>query len=363
MPRQTRKVRTAALVVWASAALAAQPAPRAAEIDALLAQFDRRDAPGVSVLVVHRGKAVYKKSFGMADLEKRVAATPRTNYRLASLTKQFIAMAVMLLAEEDKLRYEQRLGGVLEGMPKWADQVTIRHLLQHTSGVRPYETGLPEIPPEQVTPEKQITDRGVLERLRQADSTLFEPGSAYRYSNSGYALLGQIVERVSHLRLAEFLRRNIFLPLGMKATVAHEEGRSTVIRRAYGYSKRGTGFARTDQSATSAVLADGGIYTSLEDLYRWIRALEKGLLVRAETWREAVTPGVLNNGQTTGYGFGWEVGTYRGRIAWSHSGTTIGFRNYILRCPDERLAVVVLANRTDVDAQKLGRQVADLYLP
>ncbi len=239
MPRQTRKVRTAALAVWVCAILAAQPAPRAADIDALLSQFHRRDAPGVSVLVVRRGKAVYKKSFGMADLEQRVAATPRTNYRLASLTKQFTAMAVMLLAEENKLRHEQRLGGVLEGMPKWADQVTIRQLLQHTSGVRPYETGLPEIPPEQVTPDKQITDRGVLERLKLADSTLFEPGSAYRYSNSGYALLGQIVERASGLRFAEFLRRNLFLPLGMKATVAHEEGRSRVLRRAFGDSMSG----------------------------------------------------------------------------------------------------------------------------
>ncbi|MBM3749070.1 MAG: beta-lactamase family protein [Acidobacteria bacterium] len=363
MRRKTCKLPTAALILWACAALAAESASRAAEVDALLTQFDRQDAPGVSVLVVLRGKAVYRKAFGMADLEKRVAATPRTNYRLASLTKQFTAMAVMLLADRGKLRYDQTLGGILAGMPKWADRVTIRQLLQHTSGVRPYEAGLPDIPPEQVTPDKQITDRGVLERLKREDTTLFEPGSAYRYSNSGYALLGLIVEQASGLSFTEFLRRNIFLPLGMKATVAHVEGRSVVSRRAYGYSKRGATFARTDQSVTSAVLADGGVYSSLEDLGRWIRALERGALVSAASWREAVTPGLLNRGRATAYGFGWEVGTYRGRTAWSHSGTTIGFRNHIARYPEDRLAVVILANRADVDAVKLGRQIADLYLP
>ncbi len=147
----------------------------------------------------------------------------------------------------------------------------------------------------------------MLDLLKQQDHTYFAPGSEWRYSNTGYAHLAMIVEKVSGMRFAEFLKKNIFEPLHMTNTVAFEDGVSTVPHRAYGYTRRGAGFERTDQSQTSAVLGDGGVYSSVDDLFQWDQALYTTRLVRAETLQQAFTPGVLANGKSTGYGFGWEL--------------------------------------------------------
>jgi CubicO group peptidase (beta-lactamase class C family) len=214
----------------------------------------------------------------------------------------------------------------------------------------------------QFTRENQIRDRDVMMVLRKQEATKFEPGSRYEYSNSGYAVLAQIVEKASGMSFAGFLKKNIFDALGMKGTVVHEEGTSVVRDRAYGYSKRGDAFERTDQSATSAVLGDGGVYSSVEDLFRWDQALYGTRLVKRETWRQAVTPGILNSGKPTEYGFGWQIGTHNGHTVWHHGGGTIGFLTYIARFPEDRLTVIVLFNRLGLDPSNIAFQIADQYL-
>lgn len=325
-------------------------------IDALLAEYTGPAAPGASVIVIQGGRVILRRAYGMADLERRVAATPETDYRLASVSKQFTAMAVMQLARDEKLRYDQPVREILPELPAAAQGATLRHLLNHTSGLPDYEDLIPD------TREAQVSDRDVLALLARKDTVYFAPGTAYRYSNSGYVLLGLIVERVAGVPFPEFLRARIFAPLGMSATVAHVEGVDTVPHRAYGYSPSPAGFTATDQSVTSATLGDGGIYTNVDDLVRWDQALYGEELVDAATLRLATTPPALPGRAKTQYGFGWFVDTYRNEQRWRHTGETSGFRNAIQRFPDRRFTVIVLTNRNGGEPAAIAERIADALL-
>jgi CubicO group peptidase (beta-lactamase class C family) len=308
--------------------------------------------------VIADGRVVLRRAYGMANLEQRVAATPETDYRLASVSKQFTAMAVMLLAQDRRLRYDQPVRDFLPELPAAAQPVTVRHLLNHTSGLWDYEDLIPD------SRTVQLDDRDVLTLLASKDSLYFPAGSQYRYSNSGYVLLGVIVARVSGMSFPEFLRTRIFQPLGMRATVAHVERSDTVPRRAYGYSPRGGAFVQTDQSVTSATLGDGGIYTNVDDMTRWDQALSGGdtPLVDAATLELATTPPQLPAGADTQYGFGWFVDRYRGEKRWRHTGETSGFRNAIQRFPGRRLTVIVLTNRSSGEPAAIAERIADRLL-
>jgi CubicO group peptidase (beta-lactamase class C family) len=360
--RHRRAAGLSALLALSSLTASGQRAGVAERIDALFAACQEPGAPSASVMVIQEGKITYKKAFGLANIEERVSAATHTNYRLASVTKQFTAMAAMMLADRGKLGFDQKLTAFFDDLPAWSSKVSVRHLLNHTSGVPAYEPTVQHIRPEEVTPANQLLDKDVLAILKKQNTTYFEPGAEFRYSNSGYALLALIIEKVSGMSYAQFLERNIFGPLEMTGTVAHQEGVSTVRNRAYGYLKEGGGFLRRDQSATSAVLGDGGIYSSVEDLGKWDRALTEGKLVKAETWQQAVTPGTLADGRRTAYGFGWEVGTFDEKPAWRHSGGTIGFTTHILRLPEHRVTVIVLQNRMDLNAGKAASQIAEIVL-
>lgn len=325
-------------------------------IDRLFRAYDRTDAPGASVLVVKDGVVVYQRGYGMADLEAGTAADEATNFRLASLTKQFTAMAVMILKEDGRLTYDQALTDVLPGFPAYGSRIKIRHLLNHTSGLRDYEDLIPN------GQREQLKDADVVQILTRQSSTYFTPGSQYRYSNSGYATLAHVVAQVSGMRFSEFLEARVFAPLEMRSTVAFEDGINTVPNRSYGYTPNGNGFTRTDQSLTSAVLGDGGVYTSAVDWVKWDEALYTDRLVSTATLAEAFTPGRLTSGAATAYGFGWMIDTYRGKRRVHHTGSTIGFRTAVQRFPDERLTVLVLVNRANAAPWDVAEQVADLFL-
>ena len=325
-------------------------------VDSLFAAYTGSDVPGASVVVIRDGKVIVRRAYGMADLERRVSAVPETDYRLASVSKQFTAMAVMLLAKDGKLRYDQPVRDFLPELPAATRAVTVRHVLNHTSGLWDYEDLVPE------SRTTQLDDRDVLSLLGSKDSLYFSAGSEYRYSNSGYVLLGMIVSRVSGMTLPQFLRARIFEPLGMQASVAHVEGSDTVARRAFGYSPSGGTFVQTDQSVTSATLGDGGIYTNMDDMTRWDQALERNTLVDSATMRLATTPPQLPAGAATEYGFGWFIDRYRGERRWRHTGETSGFRNAILRFPERRLTIVILTNRSSGEPQAIAERIADRVL-
>jgi CubicO group peptidase (beta-lactamase class C family)/microsomal dipeptidase-like Zn-dependent dipeptidase len=339
---------------------ACPPAPRAVpmtdaeatrRVDELMRNYSG-PVPGASVLVLRTGKPVVQRSYGLADLEQRTMATPATNYRLASVTKQFTATAILLLCDAGKLQLDDPVRRWLPDLPDATQGVTIRHLLSHTGGVVDYEDFVPDDGP-------QVHDADVLRLLATQNRTLFTPGSNYRYSNSGYALLALVVEKASGQRFAEFLRDRIFLPLGMNDTVAFENGVSVVSSRAYGYSAAGDTWARTDQSTTSAVLGDGGIYSSISDLAKWDAALYDDRLLRGELRKLAFSPTTHTENPSVDYGFGWRIS---GETLW-HSGETRGFRNVIIRYPERELTVIVLTNRNDPEPYSTALAIAQLFLP
>lgn len=329
---------------------------RTPEVDALFTDYDSPERPGASVVVIQEGQVVLSRAYGLSELEHRTKATPESHFRLASLSKQFTAMAVQVLVKEGKLRLEDRVVEVLPGFPAYLSEVRVLHLLQHTSGIWDYEAFVP------ATQTEQVKDRDVLGLLARADRTYFAPGSSVRYSNSGYAVLALIVEQVSGKSFAAFLRERVFSPSGMASAVAHEEGVSTVSHRALGYASGEGGFVPRDQSNTSAVLGDGGIYASVMDLAAWDRALDAHTLVDAATGARAWTAVTLPDGSSGRYGFGWFVDEDRGRRRLSHHGETCGFTNAIVKYPEQRLTVIVLTNRAGGAPWTLAQKVADLWL-
>ncbi|MGZ8853569.1 MAG: serine hydrolase domain-containing protein [Thermoanaerobaculia bacterium] len=316
------------------------------DIDLLLRDYTA-DVPGASVVVVRGDRVILRKSYGLANLEERTTATPATHYRLASVTKQFTAAAILRLAEQKKLSLDDSIRRWLPSLPPHTDAITIRLLLTHTSGLIDYEDVIPD------GMERQLKDADVLRLLETQQTTYFAPGSGWRYSNSGYALLALIVEKASGKSFPAFLRDEIFVPLGMKTTVAHEEGVSTVVNRAYGYSREGSSWHRTDQSNTSAVLGDGGIYTSADELVYWIRALDGGQFAEASVPRvDTATAGVK-------YGFGWRISEHQGSPVVAHAGETRGFRNALVRFPDQKLTVILLTNRNEGEPYDIAMKIAD----
>jgi CubicO group peptidase (beta-lactamase class C family) len=350
-----------------SAAASAQVS--SSQIDAVFASLTSGNAPGAAVLVVRNGHAVFRRGYGVTDLHTRTPIDARTNFRLASFTKQFTAAAIMLLAHDGKLHYDDHLADIFPEFPAYGKS-TVRNLLNHTSGLPDYEDlwikQHPDTPPEKVP---QILDAGVLKLLEQQATTEFSPGTKWEYSNSGYAVLAMIVEKVSGKNFGAFLHERIFVPLKMRNTLAYEKGKNEVPHRAYGHSKNDGVWQETDQSPTSAVLGDGGIYSSLDDLAKWDHALGNHTLLTEAEMRPALTPVQPTggppksaDGRTISYGFGWFLDPYRGHKRMSHDGSTIGFRTTIQRFPDDNLTVIVLANRADANPEDLALKVADLYL-
>jgi len=342
------------LAVLSSAA--AGPAPgtaddRADAVDALMRDY-AGDGPGASVLVLRDGVPLLRRGYGMADLEAGTAAGPHTNYRLASVTKQFTAASILLLAEDGKLSLDDPVRRWLPSLPAAADAVTLRQLLSHTSGLLDYEDYVP------ADFQGQLHDIDVLRILEGLDRTYFAPGSDYRYSNSGYALLALVVGKASGSDFASFLHERIFQPLGMRDTVAHQNGVDTVSDRAWGYSLADGGWTRTDQSQTSAVLGDGGIYSSIDDLARWDAALYDDRLLRPESLALMFSPATTTDEpDVPHYGMGWRL---NGDSVW-HSGESIGFRNAIVRWPGQKLTVIVLSNRNDPEPYPLALEIARLF--
>lgn len=324
-------------------------------MDALFQDYAQPGTPGASVIVIEGDKVLFKKAYGLANIEAKIAATTNTNYRLASVTKQFTAMAIMILAERKRLSYDDTLASFFPGFPEYGKQITVRQLLNHTSGIIAYE----DVMDEQAT--VPLSDDDVLELMKRQDHTNFPPGSAYRYSNSGYVLLGLIVEKASRMSFPDFLRQNIFAPLKMKGTVLyHRDDRSDEAHRAYGYSRREAAFVRTDQSLTSSTRGDGTVYSSVEDLYKWDRGLRGNKLVKDATLHQAFTAGARVD-EDTAYGFGWFIENRRGQRAVWHSGNTIGCTQFIRRYLDRKFTIIVQANRSNAPLAELADKIEEIY--
>jgi CubicO group peptidase (beta-lactamase class C family) len=340
---------------------------RGKQVDELVSGLVSKDSPGAAVLVVNHGKVAVERGYGVIDLRSRQPIDEHTNFRLASLTKQFTAMAIMLLVKDGKLRYEDHLTDIFPDFPAYGREITVRNLLNHTSGLLDYEDLMAPADPGKPVQEQQIKDAAVLQLLKRQTRTKFPAGAKWDYSNSGYVVLAMIVEKISGNSFGRFLHDRIFEPLHMSNTVAYERGRNEVAQRAYGHDKVDGSWQENDQSTTSATLGDGGVYTSLADLVKWDAALQNHTLLTKSEMAAALTPvhapGVEEpDGHPAQYGFGWFLNSYKGHRRMWHYGETVGFRTAIQRFPDDGLTVVVLCNRSDLSAIWLSLKIADLYL-
>ena len=357
--------------------------------ESVFARLVKPGEPGFAVLIRYGGRNGYLRTEGVRDLRSNARIDEHTNFRLASFTKQFTAMAIMLLVHDGKLRYDESLAEVFPEFPGYGKSITIRNLLNHTSGLSDYEDVMDAV--ERVkgptwTPEKQIQDAEVLELLKKEKAGKFAPGTSWSYSNSAYVVLGMIIAKVSGKSYPDFLHERIFVPLKMNHSLVFQKGKNQVANRAFGHSKENGVLKETDQSSTSATLGDGGIYCNIGDLAKWDDALRNHTLLTESEFQPALIPVKLNDGsephwpkeasddnlhpgKPVSYGFGWFLDPYLGpnkphdfQRMW-HTGTTMGFRTVIERFTEGGgLTVIILCNRSDLDPEKLALQVADAYL-
>lgn len=350
------RVLVPALLV-ATALPAAGQTPSAGQwVDSIFAPYNRTNAPGCAVAVVQKGTVAYSRGYGEADLRRHVPNTTQTAFYIASLSKQFTAMSVVLLAQDGKLKLTDDVRLWVPEVPRLG-KITLLDLLQHTSGLRDYYTLLGI---NGWRPNELLTERTLLDLVSRQKALNFAPGSEFLYSNTGYALLSVVVRRASGQTLREFASARIFGPLGMTHTEFRDDHTSLIEGEAIGYVPQAGGNAVSIPQLD--VVGDGGVFSTVEDLVRWDANLGSGKVGGVAGVRLLQTSGILRDGTPTGYALGLNIGTLNGSRLVSHSGAYAGYRATYLRFPDERLSVITLCNVTTVSLQ-LAERVANVFMP
>jgi D-alanyl-D-alanine carboxypeptidase len=324
-----------------STTLRAQNAPDSDEavartIEATLASHFKPDEPGATVIVTRNGKTLYRGAFGLANVERKTPLKPDDILRVGSLTKQFTAVAILMLADQGKLDLSDPITRHLADYPKTGDTVTIEHLLAHTSGVPSYTAA----PDYEANMAKAVSVNEMIARFKDLPLR-FTPGSRWEYSNSGYFLLGAIIERVSGTSYADFVAKHIFEPLAMKDS-AYEGYERSGKKRVDGYSDRSVVAPPLHMSQPYAA---GSLISTVDDLAKWDAAIAAGKLLKPETRKRAFTPVALTNGSKSTYGYGWSTRKVQGLDTVSHAGGINGFVSFGMHIPEAKVYAAVLANR------------------
>lgn len=302
------------------------PASVQQRINRLFRRYQNSRHFSASVLVSKGDTILYQKSFGYAVAGKAKAHS-KTNYRLASVTKHMTAAAVLLLVQDGKLRLNTKVRSIVPGLSSYGNKMTIEHLLRHRSGLRNYK-GMYCM---RKSKGWQFSDADVVRALEcmKRRAFVYKPGRGYKYSNPAYALLAEIIERVSGMRFAEFMQKRFFNRLGMHNSVVYDKGYNSVKYRALG-----NGSSRSDQNIYSQVLGDGGVYTSTSDFFRWMQSIQKHTVINRELQRKAFSRG-----------YGWRASRFRGQSMVHHTGSSIGFRNVVMHIPGKDLTVAIFTNK------------------
>jgi len=329
-------------------------------IDKLFAEWDRDDSPGCALGIITNGRFVYRNSYGMADLEHSVPISDATVFRIASLSKQFTAMSIALLAEQGRISLDDELHTSVPEIPRYAAPVLIQHLIWHTSGIRDY-LALMRI--AGMHNDDLRTDSDILELLARQKGLNFLPGDEYLYSNSGYFLLSAVVKRAGGTSLRKFAEEYIFRPLGMDHSHFHDDHAMAVMNSACGYSPGENGGFKKNM-ISSDIVGDGGMFTTVDDLLVWDRNFYTNTLGKRspELIDRFLKPGTLNNGTVLDYASGLFVREYRGSTIVRHGGRFGGFRSEMLRFPEQKCTVICCANLSTIDTEKLAQKVADICL-
>ncbi len=335
------------------------PPAKIEQIDALFAQWNKPDSPGCALAVIKDGQIVYKRGYGMADLERNVPISPHSVFDVGSMSKQFTAACILILEQQGKLSVNDDIRKYISELPKYDPPVTIRHLLHHTSGIQDY---LQLMIQAGMRLENEYSEEDVLKMIQSVPKTEFVPGEQHKYSNSGYFLLSVIVDRATGTPLSEFAEQQIFKPLGMTQTHIHDDFTRIVKNRAIGYAPVRSGGFRLEMSLLDTT-GDGGVMTTVEDLFLWDQNFYQSKLVSGQDLiTRLITPGVLNSGRKLEYACGIMVGDWKGHQIIHHNGAWAGYRAEMIRFPADRLSVICLANLGSINPSRLTRQVADLLL-
>lgn len=330
----------------------------AARIDSIFARWDHVNSPGCALGVSRGGRMVYERGYGMANLEQAIAITPQSIFHVASISKQFTATAILLLARDGKLSLDDDVRKYVPELPTYGKTITIDHLLHHTSGLRDQWDllGLSDWREDDV-----ITQEDVMRVVTRQRSLNFEPGEEYLYSNTGYTLLAVIAERVSGQSLQDFLHSHVFEPLGMTRTHVHDDHTMIVPGRTQAYRPRKGGGWRISIPVFDTYGATS-LFTTVGDLLKWEQNFADATVGGSELIRTFTTPGRLNDGSPITYARGVVVTRYRGLETVGHSGADAGYRADVVRFPQQDLAVAALCNLANISPSVLTRRVAEVYL-
>lgn len=339
--------------------------PESAAIDSIVwdTKWNKPTDPGYALGIFRDGKMYYGRGYGLANLEYNIPISTKSVFRIASVSKQFTAACIVLLVERGQLRFDEKLHNFFPQFPNYAKGITIGHLLHHTSGLRDYQT-LANL--KGLTNENYYSDQDIIRWLTRQKALIHKSGEQYRYCNSGYWLLAKIVEKITETDFVDFARTEIFTPLKMNDTHYHDDFRRVVRNRATGHAPATSGYGEYEIRETNLVhIGNSGVYSSVDDLKKWDDAYYDSTVFSKDFWSMMIQKGVLENGDEVKYAGGLNIFTYKGLRVIGHGGSLgsqAGFRSQFIRFPDQRLSIVILANRSDADPWSASGKIADILL-
>jgi CubicO group peptidase (beta-lactamase class C family) len=327
------------------------------KVDKLFKEWDKSNTPGASLAIVKDGQVLYRKGYGMANLEYAIPNTPSTVFHIASISKQFTAFAILLLERDGRVSMDDDIRKYIPEVPNFGKKITLQHLATHTSGLRDHRNLLAMAGWRL---DDVITKEHVMKLVKTQKELNFDPGEEYLYCNTGFTLLAEVVARVTGKSFAEFTRTNIFEPLGMNKTLFYDDHEKIVKNRAYSYHKDKEVYKKS--VLNYANVGATSLFTTVEDLSIWSRNFEYPTVGNRKLINKMNTPQTLNDGNTISYALGQTVTTYNGLKCIRHSGADAGFRSSLLRFPDQNFSVMAFGNFAEFDATEVTKAIADIYL-
>lgn len=327
------------------------------QVDEIFAAWDSKETPGVAVAIVKDGAIIYKKGYGMANLEYDIPITPATIFHIASVSKQFTVFSILLLESEGKLSLDDDIRTYIPEVPDFGKTITLRHLASHTSGLRD-QWALLAMAGWRL--DDVITREHILKLVSRQKDLNFTPGDKYLYCNTGFTLLAEVVSRVSGQSFATYTEANIFEPLQMNHTLFYDDHEKIVKNRAYSYYGYGTGLKKSVLSFAN--VGATSLFTTVEDLSLWALNFSEIKIGNAEIIKTMNTPAVLNSGEEFGGALGQVVGKYKGLDEIQHGGADAGYRSYLGRFPDQNFSIMVFSNTAYFNAEWMAHRLVDIYL-
>lgn len=327
-------------------------------IDSIFREFDHTDSPGCALAIFSKGKTIYQKGYGMADLERGLAITPQSIFYAGSISKQFVASCALLLAERNLLDLKAPVQKYLPDFPNFGKTITVQHLIYHTSGIKDYFELFEK---EGINYLNQIPREEVYELIKSQDSLNFDPGDQYSYSNSGYLMLAMIIEGVADMPFSQFVDQEIFQPLGMNHSLFLDDAARIIPNRAWGYH-RNLNDEIENMIMRFDLVGSGGLYTSVEDFFKWDQNFYHSKIGSEKFIEKLLTTGTLNNGKDTKYAFAIVKDQLLGHRLIGHSGSLGGYRAQFMQFPEDQLGIIILSNLSNFKPGERAHDIAKILL-